>query len=189
MLDRLISISGREYDREIIKYGLIAMGNGVLSVLIILMCGVIEKRVFESFIYLFCNLVIYTKIGGYHARTPLGCTVLTIVTWKIAVFCNQVWLNAQPVFWILACEIYIILVWRNAPVLHPNKARFGEVITQRQKLETISRLLLGYVLIIVFWSIHRQDYASIFMMSISEIIISMLVGKEVYKRYAEKEIG
>ena len=55
MLDRLISISGREYDREIIKYGLIAMGNGVLSVLIILMCGVIEKRVFESFIYLFCN--------------------------------------------------------------------------------------------------------------------------------------
>lgn len=50
MLDRLISISGREYDREIIKYGLIAMGNGVLSVLIILMCGVIEKRVFESFI-------------------------------------------------------------------------------------------------------------------------------------------
>ena len=50
MLDRLISISGREYDREIIKYGLIAMGKGVLSVLIILMCGVIEKRVFESFI-------------------------------------------------------------------------------------------------------------------------------------------
>ena len=47
MVDRLISISGREYDREIIKYGLIAMGNGVLSVLIILMCGVIEKRVFE----------------------------------------------------------------------------------------------------------------------------------------------
>lgn len=80
MLDRLIFISGRDYDKEIIKYGLVAMGNGIFSVFIILMCGVIEKRVFESLIYLFCNLIIYTKIGGYHAGTPLGCIALTITT-------------------------------------------------------------------------------------------------------------
>lgn len=187
MLDRLIEISGREYDKEIIRYGMVAMANGVISIIIILICGIIDKKVFESLVYLLSNLIIYTQVGGYHAKTRLGCIILTIITWKIAVSYFEIWTNTPVIYWILACIIYIVTIWIIAPVLHPNKARFGEKVTMKQKAKAIIRVLLGYVMIIVFWNIHKQEYAGILMMSISEIVIFMLVGKGVYAGYEEQE--
>jgi len=186
MLEKLILFSGKEYDKDIIKYGIIVIRNGVLSILIILGLAIIEKKLQESLIYLLCNLLIYTKIGGYHAKTPIGCMVLTIMTWKIALYYSAICIKIDILFWIIIFCVYTILVVKYAPVLHPNKARFGEIITVKQRMEAGARLFIGYILIMVFWNIHKQEYAGVLMMSISEIIISMLIGKEIYKNYEER---
>lgn len=62
MLKRLIEISERDYDIEIIRYGMAAMVNGVVSITIILMLGIINKKLIESAIYLLSNLIIQNKI-------------------------------------------------------------------------------------------------------------------------------
>lgn len=121
--------------------------------------------------------------GGYHARTPIGCIGITIMTWKVVLYYSAIWMKIDILFWFILFGIYAILVCKFAPVLHPNKARFGEVITVKQRIEVVVRLVMGYILIIVFWNTQKQEYAGILMMSISEIIISMLIGKEIYKRY------
>ena len=189
MIERIITFSGKDYDQEIIKYGFVVIRNGVLSVAIILMCGIIENKLVESLLYLFCNLIIYTKVGGYHAKTQIGCLMITVATWKVALIFSSICMDINIFLGVILGGVYIILVWKNAPVLHPNKARFGEAITKKQRIVAIVRLLIGYGLIIVFWSTHKQEYSGILMMGISEIIISMLIGKELYKRYEEKENG
>lgn len=188
MLGKLILFSGKEYDEDIIEYGFIVIRNGILSIAVILILGIIENRIQETLIYLVCNLLIYTKVGGYHARTPLGCIGITIMTWKVVLYYSGIWMKINILFWFILFAIYTILVFKFAPVLHPNKARFGEVITVKQRIGVVVRLVMGYILIIVFWNTQKQEYAGILMMSISEIIISMLIGKEIYKRY-EKRIG
>ena len=66
-------------------------------------------------------------------------------------------------------------------------AHFGaDYSTVKQRMEAGARLFIGYILIMVFWNIHKQEYAGVLMMSISEIIISMLIGKEIYKNYEER---
>lgn len=110
------------------------------------------------------------------------------MTWKVVLYYSGIWMKINILFWFILFAIYTILVFKFAPVLHPNKARFGEVITVKQRIGVVVRLVMGYILIIVFWNTQKQEYAGILMMSISEIIISMLIGKEIYKRY-EKRIG
>lgn len=189
MIKRLIEISGRDYDEEIIRYGMTAIFNGIVSITIMLILGAINKKILESAIYLLSNLMIYTQVGGYHAKTRLGCIVLTVINWKISVSYFEIWTNAPKEIWIMAFIVNFIILWICAPVLHPNKARFGEKVTMQQKIKAIVRVLLGYIVIIIFWNLNEQDYAGILMMSISEIVIFMLIGKGVYKRYEEQEIS
>ncbi len=85
MIDKLIKISGKEYDKEIIEYGLAAMMNGVISIIIILFLAIIDGSLPQSIVYLLSNLLIYTQVGGYHAKTRLGCVLLTIINWKVAI--------------------------------------------------------------------------------------------------------
>lgn len=189
MLKRLIEISERDYDIEIIRYGMAAMVNGVVSITIILMLGIIDKKLIESAIYLLSNLIIYTQVGGYHAKTRLGCIVLTIINWNIAVRHYEIWINIPITFWIIACMVFGSSIWICAPVLHPNKARFGETAPVEQKVKAIIKVLLGYIVVIIFWNTHKQEYAGVLMMSITEIVIFMLVGKGVYAGYEEQEIS
>lgn len=45
------------------------------------------------------------------------------------------------------------------------------------------------IVVIIFWNTHKQEYAGVLMMSITEIVILMLVGKGVYAGYEEQEIS
>ena len=187
MIDKLIKISGKEYDKEIIEYGLAAMMNGAISIIIILFLAIIDGSLPQSIIYLLSNLLIYTQVGGYHAKTRLGCVLLTIINWKVAISFFYMWINTPIILWVMACAIFVTSIWICAPVLHPNKARFGEKTKLEQKVKAVIRVLLGYIVLIIFWNIHKQEYAGILMMSISEIVIFMLIGKGVYAGYEEQE--
>ena len=69
MIEKLIRNSGCEYDEEIIKYGLITLCHGMLTMLILFILGILSNRVWETVLYLLNSFFVYTKIGGYHAKT------------------------------------------------------------------------------------------------------------------------
>ena len=50
MIDKLIKISGKEYDKEIIEYGLAAMMNGAISIIIILFLAIIDGSLPQSIV-------------------------------------------------------------------------------------------------------------------------------------------
>ncbi len=188
MIDKLILISGEDYNKEVIEYGLVVIRNGVISVSIILLLGILENRLLESIIYVLCNFFISTKIGGYHAKAQIGCLILTIITWKIALTHPEYWINCNTQFLILLAGVCLILVWKNAPVLHPNKARFGEKITNRQRLESVGRLIAGYIVTFIFLKLNKQEYFGVMITSMIEIIISMLIGKAIYMKGMKETI-
>lgn len=52
MIEKLIRNSGCEYDEEIIKYGLITLCHGMLTMLILFILGILSNRVWETVLYL-----------------------------------------------------------------------------------------------------------------------------------------
>ncbi len=71
------------------------------------------------------------------------------------------WINTPIILCVMACAIFVTSIWICAPVLHPNKARFGEKTKLEQKVKAVIRVLLGYIVLIIFWNIHKQEYAGI----------------------------
>lgn len=52
MIEKLIRNSGCEYDEGIIKYGLITLCHGMLTMLILFILGILSNRVWETVLYL-----------------------------------------------------------------------------------------------------------------------------------------
>lgn len=67
-----------------------------------------------------------------------------------------------------------------APVIHPNKIRYGQDVSIQYKRLIRIRVLIVYFLIIIFYMTNHHKLFEVLMISMIEIVISMIIGKAVY---------
>lgn len=188
MIDKIIKLSEENANYDIVKYGLICLLNGTVSFFIIVALGIISNRIIKTLLYLVCNLFISTKVGGYHSKTPLGCIILTIITWRIAVSdCFNKILGGEITIFVLyiVCSFFVYFF---SPVLHPNKVIFQKEEKQRIKFYSIEFTLLWFLITMFLYSINKQNYAGCMLVCYLEMVVSMLIGKEVYRKNEKKDI-
>lgn len=180
MIKKIIELSECDYDEEIIKYGFITIFHGGLTMLIILCLGALVNRMIETILYLVCYLFLHTKTGGYHARTFWGCISMTIFCWWLAVFqvFDFLFMNLKALG-IIGVAV-LILINNNAPILHPNKIRYGNNPSKHDKKQILYRILIIDAFIIFFYTTGRIEWAETLIMCMLEIVISIIIGKEVY---------
>ena len=70
-----------EDDREIHEYGMTALLINMINYGVWLLLAVISSTIIETFFFLLSYSLLRNLIGGWHASTPLRCSICGVVMW------------------------------------------------------------------------------------------------------------
>lgn len=162
-------------DKELYEYGLhqgfILLANIFTTILI----GWILNMMIESIVFLVAYIPLRSYAGGYHAKTPFRCYILSIVMISVALLVarSSIW-NLISIISVTAISSGIIFLL--APVEDKNKP-----LQQNERIEFKKRtnILLGALLglIILFWFVVQQQIAICIMLALDMVAIMLLLGK------------
>jgi len=159
------------YDKEkeaVIAYGLIAMIQITITVLIVLLFGILIDAPVEALIICFSASILRKYSGGAHAKTPELCTFITVVYCTLTAFLakNVIATIYSPTPMIIAILIIFglsfLIIYKFAPVDSPNKPITTEKKIKRMRKGSFIILALYLTLSIVFWmlSSHWEVFKS-----------------------------
>ena len=139
-----------EEKKAVINYGLFAVVQIMISVILVLFFGVIFKVVEESMIILLVISILRQSSGGVHASSPSTCTLIgTILSVGMAWVINYI--NFNFTFIILVSIVIFIwayyILYKLAPVDSPAKPIRTEA--KRKRLKKSSILILSVYMLIV----------------------------------------
>jgi len=169
------------YDEDkqaVIAYGLTALFQMITIAVAISVIGILANFWFEAMI-LFVGVGLLRKsTGGAHAKTMLGCTIISIFSiCAMSALCRYVLINIAPLHILL--PIFIILsgccffiAYRKVPIDSPNKPiNRPEKITRLRKQSFITIFL--YIVISI--ALLIASCYNIRMVSISSSFICALI--------------
>jgi accessory gene regulator B len=107
-------------DRELYQYGLNQGLTIVLNIVTTLVIGLLLNMVWQSILFMIAYIPIRTYAGGYHARTPLKCYIISVIMIiAVLLVIKFIVFSIIPftVFTITSALIIVIL----APVADANK--------------------------------------------------------------------
>lgn len=68
-------------DKEIYKYALNIILSSLIHIATVMILGLCFNLLIESLVYYFAFIIIRKFAGGYHAKTPTRCYIVSIITW------------------------------------------------------------------------------------------------------------
>jgi accessory gene regulator B len=185
IIKKLVDLSEEDHDYEVIAYGIDALCSGVFSMGVLLIAGVIFHLLPETVIYIMCNYLLARSTGRYHATTRFRCHVITFILWGITIGCAYWSVAHIPVCFVgITFIISILCIFLWAPVEHPDKPLDCDTRIKNKRKSVLYVMLFG-ILIIIFWNVDRI-ISYVFWTNITEIVIAMIIGKEVYGHEQDK---
>lgn len=172
----------QEEDKEIYVYGLQLIISTIIGITLILVLGLILKKLFYSIIFLISFIPIRMYSGGYHANSYVKCNLTLISLYLVAmsavIFTPSVYVIRISVIMAII-TIYIILKY--APVDNENK-RLTENRKKGNKKITVFILFAFCLIGVVMYKINIQlFYTIIVTMFLVSILIIIKVKGGCYK--------
>ena len=168
-----------------LEYGLRSLIDGITSAMLLLLIGFVVHRTDMTLIYLVFSCCVAEKLGGYHASTRVRCLIITIVFYMAVLYLPELLVNKisrETV--IVLCVIFFLVIWKIAPVEHPNKILDDHV---RHTNRVWSRwLAVGIICLIIIFQYVKVEMAYILFVNMLEVVISMLIGKVVNMLYEKR---
>lgn len=131
-------------DEEVYAYGMELLYSTISNIVISLILGIITDTLFEIFLFLSSFILLRDCIGGYHAKTHLGC---------MSIFCTVLIgfiliVKFMPdflciVFFIGSNLLSALVAFVFAPIEHPNKP-----LTEIEKAKLCKRGKSTYVVLL-----------------------------------------
>jgi len=161
-------------DKALYEYG-IRMGIlMVINIVTAVLIGLVLGMFWQSIIFLLAYNPIRTYSGGYHARTPLVCYLLSIPM-MVAVLLGIKMLpwNGYICAVALLCSVVIIEIL--APVADPNKPiNEREKIVYKGKARTYSAVFFGAALML--WVAGMKQVSLSIMMALGVAAVMLVLG-------------
>ncbi len=132
----------RDEERELYEYGYEAMLNQTINILISIAIAIWLKMPIAVVVFLVCYIPLRSYCGGYHARTNLGCTIISALL--LLGICLLLKVIPETIDIPLAVSAFVIcgvLVFRYAPVEDSNKPLDAEEILHYRKMSRMVWLL------------------------------------------------
>lgn len=147
-----------ESDSEIYQYGLEQLLINLRMILVIGLLAFLFDSVIET-LFIFVGFIPIRMIaGGYHARTPLRCSLLTISVYLLDLMFIAILSNVAIKYSILFISlISCILIFRFAPVDHKNKRLSQSEVIEGKMKSRIVVLILSSLCIIYILLFRRID--------------------------------
>ena len=115
--DKLVCVlNADEEEREIYEYGLSAIISTVLTTIVLILTGLVTRRMLETFVYIIVFTVLRSQCGGYHAPTRLMCIAISTFGMILVVF-----FLSKITFWKILVGVSMLGIIILAPVDTPNK--------------------------------------------------------------------
>lgn len=155
--DQLIQIgTATEEDRPFLIYGLFCLMSNTIQIILLLIVALLSNNVVQVTMFTVCFGILKRTIGGWHASSHHCC--LTVFT-TLAILCTQAGQRLPHhlvlPFTSMLAVIMWILVWKVAPVEHPNNPQSPQRLTELKK---ISRWIASIEsIVIVILAVMLQD--------------------------------
>ena len=164
-------------DKELYEYGLHQGFILLINIFTTILLGWIFNMIIESIVFLVAYIPLRSYSGGYHAKTPFRCYILSVVMISVALLVvrSSIWnLISVTSVTVIASGIILLL----APVEDKNKPLQQN---EREEFKKRTNILLGVLLglIILFWFVEKQQISIGIMLTLVMVAIMLLLGKWV----------
>ncbi len=165
-------------EREIYKYGIEIIISSFLNILIVLICGLFFKMLFESILYFLVFAVMRCFCGGYHANTYFKCNLILFIVVLISFFLVDYLYkfdNFVIVLTIISFVTLLVAILLFAPLEHKDKP-----LTKNAKITLRRKSIILYIIILIFWIIIfciNKKCAVAITFSLISVMLSLIIGK------------
>ncbi|MDD4799390.1 MAG: accessory gene regulator B family protein [Clostridia bacterium] len=152
--------SSLNYDKEkeaVIAYGLIAIIQVTITVLLILLFGILINAPVEALIICFSASLLRKYSGGAHAETPELCTMISVLYCTLTALLAKYLLVAiyrpipMAIAILLIFALSFLVIYQLAPVDSPNKPIRTEKKKKRMRKGSFLILFVYFILSLIFW--------------------------------------
>lgn len=180
-VERLISISGKDSNVEVVLYGLQTMLDGGVSLIILMSMGFYFDKITYTVLYIIFSTLINRSTGGYHAATRLGCGVITMCMFYIAIFIPERLQQYLSIYsFLLGGTISALIVWLLAPVVHPDKPLTIQCFYRNRLSARVFFVLFLLIDLMMYYS--YPVLATALWINQVELAMSVLSGWWVYNK-------
>ena len=174
----------RKEDRELYIYGLQQGFIIIWNMLTTVTIGILLGQVWESMLFMFAYFPLRSCAGGYHARTPLRCYLLSIIM-AIAVLVSMrlpIWNSVFSFISVIVSSIVILFL---APVEDGNKPLdANETVVFKKRTKAVLYVLIGLMLFFQIVGLFEASHC----ITLSFITLSIMLVLGKFKNLGERKI-
>lgn len=177
--EKMIELTQEEHDIEVVSYGMQILGDGIKTILIIMILGILVGHLVESVIYLGFSLLGTCIMGGYHCKTQGRCLLCTVLLWGIMLYLSATlqMSSASSFLKYILCVILLIVLFL-APAQNVNKPLSKKVYMANKSYSVC--FCFGITVTIMLLMDKYPQIAMLLLINYVEIVVSMIFGKGVY---------
>ena len=180
-VEELQEISHYECDKDVVLYGLNGFISALVSIGLLVLTSFLNHGLKDLLVFLPIHMIGVRYTGGYHAKTPLRCQVLTVISYVMVHILTRFCLLYVDVKWIcLVGEFCVLFIWLMSPVLNVKKPMTYSEIKINRTRARIFALLMGAMLFASVFAISSKWLAASLLSNLIEISIFMFLGRRLY---------
>lgn len=169
----------KKEDEEVYAYGMELLYSSILNIALAVIIAIITNTVYPTAAFLTAFIVMRQYIGGYHAKTHLGCmSILAAVLCCFAVLSRYIPTECEILISMPAIGLSMFLILKFAPVEHPNKPLTDKEKSRLRKSGIISAFTVFILVLImsVFTSTRRYGmYISLGQLTASTAMLCEII--------------
>lgn len=189
IVDKLMSFTETSSQREVYVYGLECFLNEVLNDIALLLAALMLQCPVEMAVWIASFLFIRLYLGGYHAKTPLRCFLLSTMIGLLSIVLNEIWIE-HPLAAGMILLPPVVFVTAYAPVVHSNHP-VGEKQRKRLHKKAIWHYMIAMAAVYILEMIGSTVFAPVCSgMVLSSGLAMLAKGKELLhgsRRFTAKQ--
>lgn len=181
MIDRVVSIAVnslikndllQESEAELYRFGIKRLLLFCINVITTIIIGVICNMLWQSVVFTIAYIPLRRYAGGYHAKTPPKCYLLSILL-ILGVLAFICWIPKDKLLIIIAALVAGIIVFIKSPVESTNKELSDK---EKEIFKRYSRIILLTELAVMFATLLLNiDFAMCLCLSIISSAIMVVI--------------
>lgn len=161
-------------DRELYVYGLNQGLSILLNIGTTLGIGLLFGTVSQLVVFMVAYIPLRSYAGGYHARTPLRCYVISIIMLIVVSMCLKCIELNHRYYWALVVVSFFFIIFLS-PIADKNKP-LDEIEVRVYRKRAIFILLVEVVLSVLFATLHISHLLSVMLLVFITMSSMLVIG-------------
>lgn len=173
--DWLIQNGASRDDYEIYAYGAECMLNELFSDILLILTALLFHKTYEMILWMLFFTPLRIHLGGMHASSHLKCILSSILLSYLCIFTYPLVIGFPQIMGLILA-ISIFIVYKIAPVVHPNHPVSESRMIQMRK-RALLILFIEIAIICITYGYFSKIVAGIATASIFSVCILAMLGK------------